>query len=257
MRFAPVILIAALAGAGCDIVHGLGAKETAEWHKTYPVTASTSVDVTDTNGRIDVTATTGSSLEVDAVKTAHAATPEAAKAALERISIAEDVTPQAIKLETKVTGTGGFFNGGNGQVDYVVRVPAGTTVHFSTSNGSVQIDGLQGRVVAETTNGTVRGTNIGGTIDASTTNGGVDVEVTKVAEGGVKLSCTNGRVRLALPRDAKATISASLSNGGISSDNVTIDTTESSRRRLEGRMNGGGPRVQLETTNGGITISGR
>ena len=63
---------------------------------------------------------------------------------------------------------------------------------------------------------------------------------------------------LRLPRDAKATISASVTNGGIDTGGLAIDVTgENSRRRLEGRLNGGGPRVQIEGTNGGISLSGR
>jgi len=61
-----------------------------------------------------------------------------------------------------------------------------------------------------------------------------------------------------LPRDAKATISASITNGGISSGDLNIDAIgENNRRRLEGRLNGGGPRIEIEGTNGGITLSGR
>jgi len=32
---------------------------------------------------------------------------------------------------------------------------------------------------------------------------------------------------------------------------------ESSRRQFNGRVNGGGPRIQVQTTNGGISIAGR
>ena len=46
-------------------------------------------------------------------------------------------------------------------------------------------------------------------------------------------------------------------NGGISADGLSIETTESSRRRLEGRLNGGGPQIRLEGTNGGIRIASR
>ena len=58
---------------------------------------------------------------------------------------------------------------------------------------------------------------------------------------GVKLGCTNGGIKLRLPRDAKATISASITNGGISTSGLQIETSgEKSRRRLDGRLNGGG-----------------
>ena len=77
-------------------------------------------------------------------------------------------------------------------------------------------------------------------------------------EGGVKLGCTNGGIKLRLPRDAKATISASITNGGISAGDLPIETSgENSRRRLDGRLNGGGARIDIEGTNGGITLTGR
>ena len=51
--------------------------------------------------------------------------------------------------------------------------------------------------------------------------------------------------------------SASVTNGGINVEGLSIETTESSRRRLEGRLNGGGAPIRLEGTNGGIHIAAR
>ena len=69
-----------------------------------------------------------------------------------------------------------------------------------------------------------RAREIGGPIEAITTNGGVDVELTRVVEPGVKLECTNGGIKLRLPADAKATISASVTNGGIDADGLKLET---------------------------------
>ena len=45
---------------------------------------------------------------------------------------------------------------------------------------------------------------------------------------------------------------------GIDTSGLQIETTGgSTRRRLDGRMNGGGARIDIEGTNGGIRISGR
>jgi hypothetical protein len=38
---------------------------------------------------------------------------------------------------------------------------------------------------------------------------------------------------------------------------LTLDASEQSRRRLDAKLNGGGPRIELETTNGGIKIVGK
>lgn len=257
--FIPLIL-ATLAGAGCDIVTAdLRSEERADWHKTYPLEANGRVEIGNVNGKITVEPSSGNTVEVTAVKKARGATSEAAKAALERITIAEDITPSQVKIETKFARMEGIvFNGGNAHVDFLVKVPAGAEVKFTTVNGGVEVSGLTGRVTAETTNGGVATHDVSGQLEATTTNGGLDIDLARVAEGGVKLECTNGGIKLRVPRDAKATISASIANGGIDTGDLTIDSSgENNRRKLDGRLNGGGPRIQIEGVNGGIKLSGR
>lgn len=256
----PVLVLGSLAASGCDIAMAdFKQKETVEWRKTYELQPGGRLEISNVNGKIDVEPATGGSVEVVAEKSARAASVDAAKAALQRIEIQENVSPTNVRLETKLQrNTGGFFNGSNQQVHYMVKVPPSLDVRFSTVNGGIELSGLKGRITAETTNGGVKAHDVSGAIDASTTNGGVEVELAKVAESGVKLGCTNGGIELKLPSDAKATISARITNGGINTDGVNIETVgDVSRRRLEGRMNGGGPRIDLEGTNGGIRIASR
>jgi DUF4097 and DUF4098 domain-containing protein YvlB len=80
-----------------------------------------------------------------------------------------------------------------------------------------------------------------------------------LANDGVRLETVNGGVQLQLPKTAKADISARCVNGGVHVDEqLTVESTgEKNRRRLEGRLNGGGSRIELATTNGGIHITGR
>jgi hypothetical protein len=262
-RLRPVLLLPLLIGAlaGCDIVHGGfgSSEETAQWHKTYQLDANGRLEINNVNGKIEVEPSTGNTVDVTAVKKAKAGSPEAAKAALERASIVEDVSSGRIRIDTKVAKLEGvMINGGNIQVEYRVKVPAGAEVKFTTVNGGIEVTGLNGRITAETTNGGVVTHDIGGQLDASTTNGGLEIDMSRMPEGGVKLEFTNGGLTMRVPKDAKATISASIANGDISAGDLPIETTgESSRRRLEGRLNGGGARIQIEGVNGGITLSGR
>ena len=253
----PVVLVAS---AACDIaIADHKEKETAEWRKTYQMQPGGRLEIGNVNGKIDVRPGDGNTIEVVAEKIAHGATKEAAKEALDRIEIKDEASASLVKIETKIQrNSGGLFSGGNLQVQYTIRVPANLEVNVSTVNGGVEVTGLAGRVNAEATNGGIRGRDIGGAFEATTTNGGVDVELSKVAEAGVKLETTNGGIKLRLPTDAKASISARIVNGGIDTDGLTLDTIgENSRRRLDAQMNGGGPRIQLEGTNGGITIRPR
>jgi DUF4097 and DUF4098 domain-containing protein YvlB len=255
----PVVFLSA-AAAGCDIAMAhLNEKETAEWRRTYQLDPGGRVEISNVNGKIDVEPSAGNTVEVIAEKTARAASQEAAKEALGRIEIVETASPSAIRIETKVQRvSGGLMSRGNQQVHYIVKVPAGAEVNFRTVNGGIELAGLKGRINAETTNGGIKAREVSGYIDATTTNGGVEVELAQLSESGVKLGCTNGGIDLRLPASSKATISARVANGGIDTSGLQIETNgETSRRRLDGRMNGGGAHIDIEGTNGGIRIRGR
>ena len=158
-RFVPSLIVpvlaAAIASAGCDIVTAdLRSEESAEWSKTYTLDAAGTVEIGNVNGKISVEPSPGNTVEVRAIKKPRGATPEAAKAALERATIVEDVSSSRVKIDTKIARMEGIvFNGGNLQVEYRVRVPASAEVKFTTVNGGVEVSGLKGRVTAETTNG--------------------------------------------------------------------------------------------------------
>jgi putative adhesin len=256
----PVLVVASAAAAGCDIAMAeLRQKETAEWRKTYDLPSDGRLEISNVNGKIEVQPGTGTSIEVVAEKSARAGSAQAAKDALERIEIQERTSPTHVRIETKIPrGSGGFFGGANQEVHYMVKVPPSLEVRLATVNGGIELSGLKGRVTAEATNGGVKAHDISGALDATTTNGGVEVDLADVADSGVKLASTNGGIRLRLPASAKATISARITNGGIDTDGIDVETSgQASRRRLEGRLNGGGPRIDLEGTNGGIRIAAR
>ncbi|HEY7501853.1 MAG TPA: DUF4097 family beta strand repeat-containing protein [Vicinamibacterales bacterium] len=255
LLFAPLLLPAA---SGCDVVTAdLKHSETAEWRKTYELAPGGRVEINNVNGKIVVEPSTGRSVEVVAVKTARAASSEGAKQALERVEIEDQSTSEAVRVSTKYPRAGGWMTRGGVNVTYTVHVPAAAEVRFTTVNGGVELTGLGGRITAETTNGGIVARNVSGAIEASTTNGGVDVDLASVAEGGAKLECTNGGIKLRISPDARASISASITNGGIDTGSLRLETTESSRRRLVGRLNGGGPSIRIEGTNGGIVLNAR
>jgi len=258
-RLALFVLPLLVAASACDLAMAdFKSKETAEWRKSYELQPGGVVEIGNVNGKIEVEPASGPGIEVVAVKSASGASSEAAKEALKRIQIEDNASPSHVRIETKITRGESFLSGGNLSVHYSVRVPASTEVKVTTINGGIELRGLAGRVTASATNGGVVGREISGPIDASTVNGGVEVGLAQVAEPGVKLECTNGGIKLQLPRDAKADIAARISNGGIETSNLQLDASgEQNRRQLDGRLNGGGPRIRLEGTNGGIRISGR
>lgn len=243
--------------AACDIVGGLGHERASEnWSKSYSLAAGGSVEITNVNGRIELSGSETDKVEVNAEKIARGSSVEAARDALKRIEIRETVSPDRIRLETRLQRAAGI-NFGGGEVRYTLRVPVGASVKLETVNGGIEVENVRGRAELQTTNGGIVAKRIGGGLDASTTNGGVQADVDTLSPDGVEMDCTNGGLRLTLPKDAKADITARIVNGGIDVEGLNVDTTEQNRRRLEGKLNGGGPRVRIEGTNGGIRISGK
>jgi bifunctional DNA-binding transcriptional regulator/antitoxin component of YhaV-PrlF toxin-antitoxin module len=256
---AVLVPLALVATAGCDIVTAdLKHSAKAEWRKSYELEPGGRVEIANVNGRIKVEPSDSRTLEIVAEKSARGMTEDAARQALDRIEIKEEASSSSVRVETKLQRGGGLFDGGSGQVTYSVRVPSGADAKFSSVNGGVELHGVKGRRLdLETTNGGIVARDVSGNVEASTTNGGVDVEFAQIGDRGAKLECTNGGIKLRLPNDAKATISASVTNGGINTSGLQLETVESTRRRLEARLNGGGPPIRIEGTNGGITIGAR
>ena len=256
-RLAVFVLPLAVTLAGCDVSLGnLSARATEEWTHTYPLTAGGEVRIINTNGRIDIEGVDGTTLEVRAERVAKGATDSAARELLPRIVIREDIKPDRVTLETERMS--GIMIGAGFEVRYHVRAPKNAFVNVTNTNGQVVVGGIGGKVVAHTTNGGVKGTALTGGVDARSTNGGVSIEMASVGPDRISLETTNGGVTLMLPENAKATVSASCTNGGISVGSLdNFEVSEKSRRHLEGRLNGGGTEIELQTTNGGIRLRSR
>jgi putative adhesin len=248
----------ALAGAvsACVPIHDLAGRATDEWTRSYPLNAGGEFRVANTNGRIDIEGTGGSTVEVRAERIARGATDAAARELLPRIQIKEDATPDRVSLETERMS--GILLGVSFEVRYHVRLPRHTTVTATNTNGQVVLTGLSGKVNARTTNGGVKGDALTGAVEARSTNGQVAIDLASVGSERIALHTTNGGVVLTLPELAKADLSASVTNGGISvGEFQNMEVGEKSRRRFEARLNGGGTSIELTTTNGGVRIRPR
>ena len=259
-RLFPSVLAVVLLSAGCDInvgEHGFSmdvatGKAQDEWTRTYSIAPDGQLAIVNTNGTITASPADGNQVEVRAERIVKASTDEAAREVLKQIEIAEEVSPKRVRIETKVPKMRRIDQ----QVKYWVKVPKGLSVSFETTNGGVRLENIEGEIVASTTNGGVRGKGLRGAVKAGTTNGGVDIDMAAVT-GAINLETTNGGIQLRLPSDAKANLEARCVNGGIGvSDGWgSLEEKEKSRRRFSGTLNGGGPLVSVETTNGGVRIS--
>lgn len=250
-----VLGVAVVGASACDVVVTSlesNGKAQDQWSRTYQL-PSGELEIVNTNGTIEVVGAEGVEVQVVADRTARGATDEDARKVLAELQIVEESAANRVRLATKApSGEGRRID-----VRYHVKVPAGVNVRLVNQNGSVDASALTGTVRAETSNGSVKGSDLSGAIEASTTNGSVRIDVSTVASGGIRAETVNGAVTLTLPSSARADVRASCVNGRIAVDGLKLDGPETTRRRVEGRLNGGGPKVILETTNGGIKLTGK
>lgn len=220
--------------AGC--VGHLAGRASDEWTHTYPLAPGGEVEVINTNGVIEFEPVDGSTVEVRAVRIAKATTDDGARELLPRIVISENTNANHVTIKTE--GLGGLVIGASVEVRYHVKAPRTAPIRASNTNGQITVNGMAGKIVAHTT------------------NGAVVMDLGAIAEK-IEARTTNGAVTLTLAPEAKADLSATVTNGGISVTGLKLETTEQSRRKLEGKINGGGPSVELHTTNGGVRIRAR
>jgi DUF4097 and DUF4098 domain-containing protein YvlB len=223
------------------------------WTRSYTLTgADTRVEIANTNGTITVEATDGAALEVKAVIVAHGGTEDAAKEALGKVEMREDAGASSVRIEPR-------YPKGPGRqgvtVNFTLKVPKSVKVNVATVNGGIHLAGVQAAIRAESTNGSIEGSGLGSAIVADTTNGSIKLSMAGLAGDGVNAETTNGGIELKLPEAAKATVSARCVNGGIAVNDLTFEKVgEATKRKLDGRINGGGAPVKLETVNGSIRV---
>lgn len=254
---AALLLAAAATLSACNIDISNQAEGRSEWKKDYTLAAGGSLEIKNTNGLIEVDPSEGDKISVTAERIAKAGTGAEAKQAAEAIEIKETISSSSIVLDAKINSSGINILGGGRQVKFHVRAPKGTVLILSNTNGNIDVRDMTGELRLDTTNGRILGKNLEGTTRAETTNGVIDLDYATIGSGGITAETTNGKVALTLARTIKARVNARVTNGAISTENLSLETTEQSRRRLTATLNGGGPEIRVATTNGAVTLRGK
>lgn len=145
-------------------------------------------------------------------------------------------------------------------------------VDAHTSGGNVSLDGSNANVVVNTSGGNIKLGRVGGTVRATTSGGNISVDE---VNGEITAKTSGGQIVARLARQPKADCLLRTSGGSITvylADNVAVDLeAETSaghvetdvevaaigrikKDRLHGKINGGGPRLELDTSAGDVRI---
>jgi DUF4097 and DUF4098 domain-containing protein YvlB len=143
---------------------------------------------------------------------------------------------------------------GRVQIVYRVNVPAGLATSLRTENGAIRLENIAGHITVSSTNGRIVGRGLSGSVDASTVNGGIEIGFTSLSADS-KIVTVNGPATVTVPADIDAELDAAAVNGGVTTqDDLPLTARDRTNRRVTGRLNDGGPRIVVQTTNGGVRI---
>jgi hypothetical protein len=143
-------------------------------------------------------------------------------------------------------------------VNFRLHVPRRVSAELHTENGGIRVSNLEGVIHADTTNGGLVLDDLAGEVQATTVNGGLDVKLdgSQWRGAGLVAKSTNGGVSVKAPDNYSAHLVAETVNGGVSVGFPITVQGKLNRNRIDTNIGQGGPTLQFQTVNGGVSIHG-
>ncbi len=240
-----------------------------------------SVDIEEIDGKVDVQ-TGGGSIRVEKIDgDAHLKTGGGSIRA-KLVTGESDVESGGGSVRMEKVGKGLKLDTGGGSIN-VGEVGGDANVHTgggtieigpvakklvaSTGGGGVNVDGASGENKVRTGGGSVALKNITGSLSLKTGGGSISVELIPNGTGNSSIATGGGDLRLYIPENAKASVEATLNvswGWGSSRKHYRIlsdfKPEKFQQEEEDGSsfgsytLNGGGDKIELETTNGNIEI---
>ncbi|MEX2272379.1 MAG: DUF4097 family beta strand repeat-containing protein [Vicinamibacterales bacterium] len=142
-------------------------------------------------------------------------------------------------------------------VGFRIQAPEATDLDLVSSNGSLGVTGVRGRLRMRTSNGSIALTDVAGDVQADTSNGSVNAILsgTRWDGTGLDVSTSNGSVRLTMPENYNARLTAGTSNGTIRVGfPITVQGELRRNRDIDTTIGSGGPPIRVRTSNGSVSI---
>jgi DUF4097 and DUF4098 domain-containing protein YvlB len=131
---------------------------------------------------------------------------------------------------------------------------AAGSVVARTSGGSIKLGQIKGAITAETSGGGIDVNGAAGPVRAHTSGGSIHASLSDQPAGACTFETSGGGIDLKLAEKVAIDLDAHTSGGSVSTDlPVTVQGTMK-HNELRSKVNGGGPKLTLETSGGSIHI---
>jgi hypothetical protein len=267
-----------LTNAGCVVIGVNGCWGGTVWtteiteQRTLDATGLRSLEARTHNGHIRFAGQAAGATEatVTITKKAGGRTMAEAQAALDALDVfVEPTGADGQRIGWRWRGI--KHSGWRADVSFDITAPRAIHLDAETHNGPIGVDDLSGKLRVVTHNGGINVASGGGELHAQTHNGRVDVAYSgdhatlTTHNGGIKADLAgcdqidatvethNGSVEVLIGDRFAADVECRTNNGSIRYD-APITNAHATRRRLSGRIGGGGGRLDVTTHNGGVRI---
>lgn len=126
---------------------------------------------------------------------------------------------------------------------------------INTSGGSIKVGKVDGDVAAHTSGGGITVGEVTGEMKGHTSGGSISAALARQISEPLELSTSGGSINVTVPGDFKADLNASTSGGRVECELPLEGTVK--RNSINGKVNGGGPKVKLSTSGGSIKVAKR
>jgi hypothetical protein len=223
-----------------------------EVRELAPVAAPRLAIADNPNGAIQVSGGSRDDILVRARVVATAPTMDEARAIAGNVQV-------SLGADGRVSATGPRTDGRRSWwVSYRAEVPTRLDLELETTNGSVSVNGVAGRMRLETSNGSLTLADLGGDVQAHSSNGSVHVRLSgsRWDGDGLDVRTSNGSAQLDVPEDYNARLVTGTNNGSIRVD-FPITVTGNIRRSLDTTLGSGGPTIRVQSSNGSVRVGRR
>lgn len=240
-----------------------------EWNRTYQVGDKPSLRVDTNDAAVEVSRGQSHVMSVRVVS-------EAINIGTGGVSIVDRQNGDSLDLQVHMPRQYGIhISWRSPRVRVEVQVPQETTLDLHSGDGHILVDGISAPAKLDSGDGHIEVRDFNGSLHAHTTDGHMTIDgiFTEVdlrtgdghvdfsARPGSKLTSSwlirtgDGRVEARLPQDIAADLNAHTGDGHITMDFPVTVSGSIERSRIRGKLNGGGPELEISTGDGSIRIA--
>ena len=238
-----------------------------EWTKTYQVGNNPSLHVDTNDASIEITRGVSNTINARV-------TTDGVSIGSSGVRVTEHQDADKVDLQVHVPNDWGIHFGMHRGVRVEIQVPPTSSLDLHSGDGHIAVTGISGQAKLDTGDGHVSVQNYSGALrshtgdghmsidgaftdlDLRTGDGHIDLTVRPGSKmnGGWLIHTSDGRVEARLPQDLAAELYAHTGDGRIQLDMPVTVSGSIERTRIRGKINGGGPLLEITTGDGSIHI---